>query len=93
MDKFEEILQPIAELLAKKEHDYGSSYGLLRTKYGSDSFLIRLADKFNRLEVLTKHESQIKAESIEDTIQDIIGYCTLELRYRRDKANATISTD
>lgn len=80
--KFTEILEPVAELLEQKNHDYGRSYDQLREEYGETSFLIRLDDKINRLKTLVKHPAKVTTEAIEDTIRDIIGYCTLELCFR-----------
>lgn len=80
MSDFKTILEPIAEMLEKKNHDYGDSYKELRKKYGVTSFHIRVADKLNRIEQLDKDGAKV-SESREDTIKDIIGYCVLELRY------------
>ena len=44
------------------------------------AFLLRMNDN-RRLKTLTKRAAQVNDESIEDTLEDIIGYCTLELRY------------
>lgn len=81
-DEFAAILRPLEELLRRKNHDYGDSYAQLRSKYGFVSFLLRVEDKLNRSSVLDSSAAQVSDESIEDTLKDIIGYCTLELRYR-----------
>jgi len=55
-----------------------------REKYGEIAFLIRIEDKLNRLETLLRNKEIEKGdESIEDTIKDLMGYCLLELYYRR----------
>lgn len=79
------ILDPIAELLEKKNIDYGNSYDKLRGEYGPMGFYIRIADKLSRIKQLDIAETQVKDESVEDTIRDIIGYATLELLYRQNK--------
>ena len=84
-NKFSNVLLPVADLLEQKNHDYGRSYDVLREEYGEVSFLIRLGDKVNRLKTLVKHPAKVKAEAVEDTILDIIGYCTLELCFRQNK--------
>ncbi|TGE33344.1 nucleotide modification associated domain-containing protein [Desulfosporosinus sp. Sb-LF] len=86
INEFTEVLTPIAELLEQKNHDYGRSYDKLREEFGEISFLIRLGDKINRLNTLVEHPAQITTEAVEDTIKDIIGYCTLELCYRKGAA-------
>lgn len=83
MNEFEEILKPIAELMERKNRDYGKSFDALRAEYGEVAFLIRVSDKLSRLKSLTRQAALIEDESIEDTIKDIIGYCTLELAFRR----------
>ena len=81
---FDAILHPIAELLKRKNADYGNSYDHLRNEFGDIAFIIRLGDKFSRLKSIErKGKTEVKDESYEDTIKDIIGYCTLELNYRR----------
>ena len=84
MNEFMKILEPVAELLKRKNADYGNSFDNTRREFGPTALLLRLDDKFNRLKTLTKQEAQVNDESIEDTLSDIIGYCTLELRYRRN---------
>jgi hypothetical protein len=84
MSEFKAILDPIVDLLNRKNSDYGDSYAETRDEFGPTAFIIRLMDKYNRLKKLTSEETAlVNEESIEDTIQDIIGYCTLELRYLR----------
>ena len=81
-NEFEAILYPIAELLEKKNTDYGDSFKKLRDEYGPTSFYIRLTDKFNRLKQLDKAGALVKDETVIDTLKDMIGYVTLEIRYR-----------
>ena len=85
MSKFLAILNPIADLLERKNQDYGSSFYQLRDKYGPVSFYLRIMDKLNRLEQLDQNPARVHDESTEDTLRDIIGYCTLELDYRHLK--------
>lgn len=79
---FDVILGQIANLLEKKNHDYGDSYTVLRDKYGPVAFYVRIADKLNRIEQLDRSDQLVDNESIIDTLRDMIGYATLELRYR-----------
>lgn len=81
MNPFECVLNSIAELLHKKNTDYGSSYWELRDKYGSVCFYSRIAEKLARIEQIDKN-GHLVDESAIDTLKDIIGYCTLELIYR-----------
>lgn len=77
------ICESLNKTYIRKNADYGDSYGQLRTKY-PDSILIRLFDKFSRLErLITGHEAQVKDESIEDTLMDMANYALMEVVERR----------
>ncbi len=81
-DVFHRIAFGMADMVSRKNSDYGNSYFRLRSEWGPMSFGARLGDKYYRLtNLLQGHEPQIN-ESVEDTIRDIIGYCLLELAYR-----------
>ena len=78
-----QICESLNKTYIRKNADYGDSYGQLRTKY-PDSILIRLFDKFSRLErLITGHEAQVKDESIEDTLIDMANYALMEVVERR----------
>lgn len=86
---FHEIANEVADLVSKKNHDYGNSYFKLREEWGEQSFGIRLGDKYHRLTNLLHGTDAKINEKIEDTIQDIIGYCLLELAYRKNCSTET----
>lgn len=77
----------IAAMVKKKNEDYGGSYYKLRERYGHAGFLIRLADKTGRLDELLsgKGKKPVSGETVEDTIKDVVGYCLLELQYRKNE--------
>ncbi|MBC8579157.1 DUF1599 domain-containing protein [Lachnospiraceae bacterium NSJ-12] len=77
----ERIALEIAELVSRKNNDYNNSFENLFNEYGWTAFTIRLSDKLGRIKNLTdgKQDAQIKSESVEDTIKDIIGYSLLML--------------
>lgn len=79
---FETIAANIVELLNRKTTDYGNSYDRLREEFGDVAFYIRLFDKLYRLMQVDKHGHQVE-ETAQDTLKDIVGYCLLELRYRK----------
>ena len=87
-ERFMWIAQEVAELLARKNVDYGDSYHRLRAKFGELGFFLRLADKFYRLESFVEKKQYEVDEKWEDTIKDIIGYCILELDYLRGEVPA-----
>lgn len=85
-DVFAEMAHKVAKTVSKKNNDYGNSYDRIRKEYGHKSFLIRLADKTSRYETLMSGEEQmVDDESIQDTLEDIIGYVLLELNYLKSK--------
>lgn len=71
------ILHEISDLLVRKNHDYGNSFGNQLAKHGPIVFVIRMEDKISRLKTLLTTDAQVKDESIEDTLRDIVGYCIL----------------
>jgi len=75
----EEVCHGVETLLKKKNHDYGNSFSLQFEKYGILSAMIRMDDKMRRLENLIQGSKAQVDESIEDTLQDLIGYGTLAL--------------
>lgn len=85
-ESFKSITNEMAELLIKKNNDYGNSATDTYRKHGDISYLIRLTDKMNRLNSLIgeKREILITNESLDDTIKDIMGYCVLWIRDRKD---------
>lgn len=85
--RYEDIALEIARLVSKKNKDYGNSFDKTLDEYGYVAYILRIEDKISRLKSLTlKHkEAEIKDESVEDTLKDIIGYTLLLLNYRGEK--------
>lgn len=64
-----------------KNEAYGNSFGKQFKKYGAISGLVRLSDKFSRVEALMLGaENKVKDEALEDTLTDLACYA-LMLRY------------
>ncbi|MGG7142463.1 nucleotide modification associated domain-containing protein [Clostridium nigeriense] len=76
----------VAELVEKKNRDYGNSFDRTLQEYGDTAYFLRIEDKLSRLKSLTKKESEVVEESIEDTLKDIIGYTLLMINNKRSKA-------
>lgn len=66
------------DLYARKNHDYGNSFAQQRLRR-KDSILVRLYDKYLRIEQLMNSEAKVKDESIEDTLLDLADYCIMEV--------------
>lgn len=67
----------LADLLVRKNHDYGNSVQEQFDEYGETSLLIRLEDKMRRLKNLVKSPARIKEEKKAETFIDIAGYSVL----------------
>lgn len=66
--------------LITKNKDYGNSFENTLNKYGDVALMLRLEDKFKRLESLFRNkENLVKDEGFEDTLRDLAGYCLLYL--------------
>lgn len=87
MDKSDlhtEICQELTEIYRRKNHDYGDSFAQLRARR-KDAILVRLFDKYLRLETLMDGAEPQVAESIDDTFKDMANYCIMELIERRQQ--------
>ncbi|MCM3387190.1 DUF1599 domain-containing protein [Ureibacillus chungkukjangi] len=77
-DRIRSACSELAELLIRKNHDYGDSFSKQYEKYGLMSALIRMDDKMRRLETLQQAESEAQVdESIADSLKDLSGYAIL----------------
>ncbi|WP_462427224.1 nucleotide modification associated domain-containing protein [Fusobacterium varium] len=79
-----EIALEIAELVEKKNSDYGNSFEETLKKYGDAAYFMRIEDKLSRLKSLVNKDGQVN-ESQEDTLRDIIGYTLLMIDCKRNK--------
>ncbi len=90
---FYKLLDQMAELHSRKNHDYAGTSDPLRnlracSRIGMDPFigvLIRLQDKWSRLESLSTADPLVANESIEDTLLDNAVYSLLAIILRREK--------
>lgn len=78
------------ELYAKKNHDYSNSFEKGCDDIGQVYAIGRIYDKVNRLVNVTKTESEVKDESIEDTLKDLACYSLMYLAYLDKNKAASI---
>lgn len=71
-------LRRVVELIASKQHDYG--HGNI-AKFGNHGLVIRLHDKYARLENLVAKGGKAKNESIQDSWDDILGYAIIGMMW------------
>lgn len=86
MEKFTEITSNMAKTYAAKNHDYGNSFEQSLDKFGLVASVVRLGDKMNRIESLTKKEAQVKDESIKDTLLDMANYAIMTVMWMDKKS-------
>ena len=78
VEKHAKICSALNELYAKKNHDYGDSFGISFKEEGMAMVRIRLGDKFNRFKALSRGaDQQVKDESIKDTLLDLANYAIM----------------
>ena len=84
-EDFRRITNEMAELHARKNADYGDSFGQTYRELGIISAVTRMSDKMNRLKRLVAHKDaqQVKDESIDDTLIDLACYAVMTLMERR----------
>lgn len=76
---FESITREMRVLYAKKNQDYGNSFGKRFERFGIVSAIIRMDDKLSRLESLCTKEALVNDESIRDTLIDLANYAVMTI--------------
>jgi hypothetical protein len=75
---FRDIVTGMADLYAKKNKDYGDSFGQSFKEYGAYASTQRLHDKLNRIKQLLKSgDTAVKTESVIDTLTDLACYAIM----------------
>lgn len=79
---YESIQKEMLAIYEIKQSDYGDSVHDTYKDFGLVSFVVRIADKYNRLKTLTKKKDngEVKDESIRDTLIDMANYCMLAVK-------------
>ena len=80
-DDFDVITEQMHDTYIKKNHDYGNSFGKSMDEFGIASAIIRMNDKLERLKTLSKKESMVKDESVQDTLLDLANYAIMTVMY------------
>mgnify|MGYP000894568486 CR=1 FL=1 len=81
MEQFMDITTNMAKTHAAKNHDYGNSFEQSLDKFGLLAAVVRMGDKMNRIESLSKKEAEVKDESIKDTLLDLATYSIMTLMW------------
>ena len=76
VQQLEEIHSKSLELFKKKNQDYGDAFA----KYGTLGILVRISDKLQRFQSITKNQiTLIEDEKLEDTLLDLHNYSAMAL--------------
>ena len=84
---FNEILENIRYTHDKKNDDYNDSYSDTMKRFGTKSGLVRIYDKFNRIENIFNSDGKANFESAEDNLQDLATYAIMMLEYIKKGGN------
>lgn len=87
IERIKDIMGSMVDIIEKKNRDYGDSFEKSLNKYGILASVIRMGDKFNRLETLAQpsKEREVKDESIQDTLLDLANYAILTIDWIMEK--------
>lgn len=91
-----DLCESALELMKKKNADYSKSHPLgnffvceaMQASSAENGIIVRLSDKLSRLVSVIEKGAQVKDETIDDTIVDVINYAVLlsgVIRYRKVK--------
>lgn len=92
IEKFKKITTEMAELYAKKNSNYGDSFGKLCEDLGLIAGLVPLHNKLDRLTNLIKG-GENNFESIRDTLIDLANYAIMNLIEFEDKETTNEATN
>ena len=81
VEQFMDITANMAKTYAAKNHDYGNSFEQSLDKFGLVASIVRMGDKMNRIESLSKKEAEVKDESIKDTLLDLANYAIMTVMW------------
>ena len=86
---FKKYTDKLADVLYKKNRDYGNSFDKTVNKIGHRVLLVRVMDKYDRIEnlILNDEKNKVVDESLEDTLLDLAGYSILGLKYLEEHEN------
>ena len=77
--EFREIIEEMIQLYISKNKDYGNAFKQSYDEFGAIMAVIRINDKLNRFKTLIKQNSEVKTESIKDTLIDLANYAVMTI--------------
>ena len=73
------------QLYERKNRDYGNSFDKTLDEFGVVAGLIRMNDKMNRIKSIYNKDTNVKDESLEDTLIDLANYAVMTLKWLNNK--------
>lgn len=77
--KHRAILDTLHDIYVRKNADYGDSFAKSVQEFGLTAALVRMSDKLERAKRLAKAETQVKDESLRDTLLDLANYAVMTI--------------
>lgn len=85
-EEFEAITKEMLDLYNKKNHDYGDSFNNSLNKRGLVAAIVRMEDKFNRIDSLHSNPEIGKVnEKLDETFIDLANYAVMSIIWLRSK--------
>ena len=85
MITFEDLTKEMNQLYERKNRDYGNSFDKTLNEFGVVAGLIRMNDKMNRIKSIYNKDTNVKDESLEDTLIDLANYAVMTLKWLNNK--------
>lgn len=85
MITFEDLTKEMNQLYERKNRDYGNSFDKTLDEFGVVAGLIRMNDKMNRIKSIYNKDTNVKDESLEDTLIDLANYAVMTLKWLNNK--------
>ena len=82
-----QIFNECLEIMEKKNKDYSRDNDALSNfkRHGSHGIVVRMDDKYERIDNLDRKGTHAVEESMTETLMDMINYCNLCIIKRREK--------
>jgi hypothetical protein len=77
INSFGEITSQMCDTYIAKNADYGNSFDKSMDEFGITASVVRMSDKMERLKSLTKKKTQVKDESVKDTLLGFSQLCAM----------------
>ena len=76
-DNHEYLLYILHAQYVAKNADYGNSFSETFERFGLTAPIVRMWDKLQRIETLSRQDAKVKDESIRDTLLDLANYAIM----------------